>query len=283
VPYTRQASVGYERQIGTAMAASVDYIRNDLKDLYLRQDLNPALAPARPHGDGDAAESQLHRAVLEITNLGWANSNSLQFSLSSATRAAISTACLHAVEHVRQRAVAGVIDTIDDAGGHRSPSRDGEARTTQDRPHVLSLTGAAEIPKTGGLQLSGSFQYQSGTPFTLTDSTTDDNRNGQFEEPLPAGTYSGAASNVDAISVVNEGGFRGARGPDQMLLSLRGRYSFKLGGGRSLQAWVDVFNITNRANFNTPSSDRRDAATFLILRAVTNPTRTAQLNFRFSF
>ena len=59
---------------------------------------------------------------------------------------------------------------------------EGEARTTQDRPHVLSLTGAVEIPKTGGLQLSGSLQYQSGTPFTLTDSTTDDNRNGLFDD-----------------------------------------------------------------------------------------------------
>ena len=146
------------------------------------------------------------------------------------------------------------------------------------------MTGAAEIPKTGGLQLSGSFQYQSGAPFTLTDSTTDDNRNGLFtDNVLPAGTYSGAAGNPDAITVENEGGFRGARGPDQLLLSLRGRYSFKLGGGRSLQAWVDVFNLTNRANFNTPSSDRRDTATFLILRGVANPTRTAQLNFRFVF
>ena len=68
-----------------------------------------------------------------------------------------------------------------------------------------------------------------------------------------------------------------------MLMSIRGRYAFKLGGGRSLQAYVDVFNLTNRANFQTPNGDRRDTATFLILRAVNNPTRTAQLNFRFTF
>ena len=121
------------------------------------------------------------------------------------------------------------------------------------------------------------------SPFTLTDSTTDDNRNGQFEEPLPAGSYSGVASNPDAITLANNGGFRGARGPDQMLASVRARYAFKLGGGRSLQAWVDVFNVTNRANFTIPSSDRRDTATFLILRSVVNPTRTAQLNLRYSF
>jgi hypothetical protein len=80
-----------------------------------------------------------------------------------------------------------------------------------------------------------------------------------------------------------DGGMRGARGPGMFLLNVRARYAFKLGGNRSLQAWVDVFNLTDRANFNTPSSDRRSPSTFLILRSVVNPTRTAQLNFRYSF
>jgi hypothetical protein len=167
----------------------------------------------------------------------------------------------------------------------------GEARTTQDRPHVLSINGSAEVPKTKGLVVSGGFAYQSGTPFTLTDSTTDPDRNGEFQEPLPAGTYSGNSSNPDAITVVNKGGFRGARGPDQMLLNLRAGYRFRLGGGRALQAHIDVFNVTNRANFNNPTSttgnvtsaDRRDAATFLILRSVVSPTRTAQFNLKYSF
>ena len=92
-----------------------------------------------------------------------------------------------------------------------------------------------------------------------------------------------SGSRPDAITVENKGGFRGARGPDQLLASVRARYAFKAGGGRSLQAWVDVFNLTNRANFSTPTSDRRDTATFLILRTVVNPTRTAQLNLRYSF
>ena len=178
----------------------------------------------------------------------------------------------------------GVIDTVATQVLDNLNLEQGEARTTQDRPHVLSLSGAVEIPKTFGLQVSGSLQYQSGPPFTLTDSTTDDNRNGLFDDSiLPAGTYSGAAGNSDAITVENDGGFRGARGPNQFLTSLRARYAFKMPGNRSLQAWVDVFNVTNRANFNTPTGDRRDVATFLILRSVVNPTRTAQLNLRYTF
>ena len=286
VPYTRQASVGYERQFGTAMAASVDYIRNDLRDLYLRQDLNPGVrASTARTATVTRVNPNFTSSVREITNLGWANSDSLQFSLVKRYTRGYQYRVAYTLSKTFGNVPSpGVIDLADTQVLNDLHLELAEARTSQDRPHVLSLTGAAEIPKTGGLQLSGSFQYQSGAPFTLTDSTTDDNRNGLFtDNVLPAGTYSGAAGNADAITVENEGGFRGARGPDQMLLSVRGRYSFRLPGNRSLQAWVDVFNLTNRANFNTPSSDRRDTATFLILRGVANPTRTAQLNFRFTF
>ena len=286
VPFTRQASVGYEKQFGTAMAASVDYIRNDLKDLYILEDLNPATRTSTARTSGVTRPNpNFTQGVTEINNLGWANSNSLQFSLAKRYSRGYQYRVSYTLSDTFGNVASpgGTPDTSPTQVGTDLNLDEAEARTSQDRPHVLSMTGAVEVPKTGGLQLSGSFQYQSGTPFTLTDSNTDPNRNGQFEEPLPAGSYSGAASNSDAITVVNDGGFRGVRGPDQMLLSVRGRYSFKLSGNRALQAWVDVFNVTNRANFATPNGDRRDTATFLILRSVSNPTRTAQLNFRFTF
>jgi hypothetical protein len=135
------------------------------------------------------------------------------------------------------------------------------------------------VPHTKGLNLSGVWQYNSGTPFTITDSNTDPNRNGVFEEPLAAGSYSGAANNVNAITVENTGGFNGARGPDFSLASIRAQYQFKLpgSGNRRIRTYVDIFNVTNRANFNNPTADRRDAATFLILRSIRNggPSRTA--------
>ena len=286
VPYTRQASIGYERQLSGTMAASVDFIRNDLKELYLRQDLNPGLRDTtsrtstlrRVHADAFTSQ------VLEITNLGWANSNSLQVSLVKRQ----SRSHQYRVSYTFSRtygnvSAPGTIDTVSTQVLDDLNLEDGEARTSQDRPHVLSVQGSVEVPKTGGLVVSGGLQAQTGTPFTLTDSSTDPDRNGFFQEPLPAGTYSGAASNQDAITVENDGGFRGARGPGLFLLNLRAGYRIPLRGGRALQAHVDVFNVTNQANFNTPSSDRRNSATFLILRSVVNPTRTAQLNFRFLF
>jgi len=83
--------------------------------------------------------------------------------------------------------------------------------------------------------------------------------------------------------VENKGGMRGARGPGLFLLNMRAGYRFRMPGGHTLQAHVDIFNVTDHANFNTPTGDRRSAATFLILRSVVRPTRTAQLNIRYSF
>ena len=286
VPYTRQASIGYERQLTGTMAVSVDYIRNDLKDLYLRRDLNPGLR------DTTSRTATLRRvnaanftsSVLEITNLGWANSDSLQFSLVKRQSRNHQYRVAYTLSRTYGNVSApGTIDTISTQVLDDLNLEDGEARTSQDRPHVLSVQGSVEVPKTRGLVISGGLQAQSGTPFTLTDSSTDPDRNGSFQEPLPAGTYSGNASNADAITVENDGGFRGARGPWLMLLNMRAGYRFRLPRGQSLQAHIDVFNVTNRANFNTPSGDRRSAATFLILRSVVNPTRTAQINFKYTF
>ncbi len=80
VPYTRQESIGYERQFGATMAVSADYIRNDLKELYLRRDLNPGLrdTTSRTATLRRVAAANFTASVLEIANLGWANSDSLR-------------------------------------------------------------------------------------------------------------------------------------------------------------------------------------------------------------
>ena len=75
------------------------------------------------------------------------------------------------------------------------------------------------------------------------------------------------------------------RGPGYAQIDLRAGYRIRLRGGHTLDAFLDVFNLTNRANFANPSVDQRLPATFLRLLDVSDegPTRTAQLNFRFGF
>ena len=171
--------------------------------------------------------------MLEIGNYGWANTDSLLVSLSKR----FSHGYQYRLAYTLSRSFGntgnpGNIETITTQVGDQLNLEQGEARTAQDRPHVLSLSGSVEVPRTRGLIVSSGIAFQSGAPFTLTDRTTDPDRNGQFQEPLPAGTYSGAATNSDAYTVDYKGGFRGMRGPSSFLMNMRAGYRFRLRGGK---------------------------------------------------
>jgi hypothetical protein len=306
LPYAHQASVGFEKQLAGSIAVSADYVRANHRDLYMLQELNPGIRASTARTAAVTRiypTSRFNASVLELVNAGWFDYNALQASLQKRFSNHYQVRLSYTLARGRGTVGApGATDTIqtytaDPATGAIDYHLDDRVSLgDQDRPHILSLSGAVEVPHTGGLNLSGVWQYNSGTPFSLTDSTTDPDRNGVFQEPLPAGTYSytGTATNVDTITVENKGGYNGARGPNFSLASARAAYRFRLPGGtRRITAYVDVFNITNRANFNNPtlttggvtSADRRTADTFLVLRSIRNggPSRTAQFNVRYDF
>jgi Carboxypeptidase regulatory-like domain/TonB dependent receptor-like, beta-barrel/TonB-dependent Receptor Plug Domain len=285
LPYSRQATIGYEREVIRNVAVSADFVYVNHRDLYLNKDLNPGLATSTSRtAQLVRTDPNFTAAVLEITNLGWADYKALQLSVNKR----FSRGYSFRVSYTRSKGYGntpspGNIDTIDTQVLDQLNLEQREGPTSEDRPHVLSIDGSVLVPHTYGLTLSGVVQYNSGTPFTLTNSSTDPDRNGFFQEPLAAGTYTGTGS--DAYTVDYKGGVRGGRGPDYALLNMRAGWRIPLPQQRFLQVHVDVFNVTNRANFNTPSGDQRTATTFLILRSILNggPTRTAQLNFKYSF
>jgi hypothetical protein len=259
----------------------------------MRRDLNPGVrANTGRTATVTRIDPNFTAAVLEIGIYCWSDFDSLQISLNKRYSRGFNYRLAYTLSRTfGNTGNPGNIETITTQVLDQLNLAQGEARTFQDRPHVLSAGGSLEVPRTRGLIVSGGLSFQSGVPFTLTDSSTDANRNGQFEEPLAAGTYSGVTANDDAFTVETDGGVRGARGPSQFLLNARAGYRFKLPGGRMLQAHIDIFNVTNHANFNLPTSttgnvtsvDRRDTSTFLIYRSVSAPTRTAQFNVKYSF
>jgi len=89
-----------------------------------------------------------------------------------------------------------------------------------DRRHILSLNGRTEVPKTKGLTLSSTLRWMSGAPFTIFDSNTDVDQNGELVDPLPAGTYSGTAVNA-MTDVESKGGRNGAIGPYYFQIDVR--------------------------------------------------------------
>ena len=67
-------------------------------------------------------------------------------------------------------------------------------------------------------------------------------------------------------------------------LDMRFGYRLRRGATRTLDLFADVFNVTNRANFENPTGDRRltDFLNLTTLRAGAVPT-TLQLGARFEF
>jgi hypothetical protein len=299
--WSRQYSLGYERQIGATLGVGVDFIRSEQRAQLVLKDLNPGIR------NTTVATSQLVRntplvgapgefvaRVETLVNDGWINYNTVQVSMTQRQRAGFSGRVSYAYSRGRGNVSTGQADiAISQVLGDLGLQND-EGPTNVDRPHILSVAGTYEVPKTRGLRVSGVYQVRSGTPFTLIDSTNDLNRNGQTQdEYLPAGSYRG--NGVDAMEVDYEGGRNGARGPAYASLDFRAGYVFRLPGGRTLNAFVDMFNATNEPNFASPvnvtantgnvnASDRRLAPTFLNLTSLVNGvTRTFQLNMRLGF
>jgi len=288
--WSRQYSIGYERQIGATLGVGVDYIRSEQRAQFVLKDLNPGLR------DTTTATSTLRRlyplvgAVGEfaarvdtIVNGGWIDYNTLQLSVTKRQSAGFSARASYAYSRGRGNLATGQADTANSQVlGDLNLDND-IGPTNVDRPHILSLAASYDVPRTRGLKVSGVFQARSGTPFTLIDSTFDLDRNGlTANEYLPAGTYSG--NGADAMTVDYKGGRNGGRGPGYASLDMRAGYAFRLAGGRTLNAFVDIFNATNEPNFANPGGDRRASATFLNLTSLVNGVaRTFQLNVRFGF
>jgi hypothetical protein len=295
--YSRQYSLGYERQIGNSFGVSVDFIRSEQRGQYILKELNPGVR-STPLATGTVTRTNplvgsvgdWAASVVTVTNDGEINYNTVQVGATKRYANRWQGRISYAYSRGRgntpdgQAVLTQPSQFLDDL---RLDTEEGP--TNVDRPHILTVSGSFDVPRTGGLKLSAVYSARSGTPYSLVDTTFDHDQNAlTTNEYLPAGTYSGVGP--DSITVDYKGGRNGARGPNYQRLDFRAGYRFRLGGGRTLDAFFDLFNATNEPNFANPntannSSDRRVPATFAKLTQVIDgsPTRTAQLNFRFGF
>lgn len=288
--WSRQYSVGYERQFGQTLGIGVDFIRSEQRAQYVLKDLNPGLR------DTTTATSTLRRlyplvgAVGEfaarvdtLVNAGEINYNTVQVSVTQRARGGFSGRASYAYSRGRGNVATGQADTANSQILDDLNLDNDQGPTNVDRPHIFSLAGSYDVPRTKGLRVSAVFQARSGTPFTLVDTTFDLDRNGlTANEYLPAGTYRG--NGQYAYEVDYKGGRNGGRGPGYASLDVRAGYVFRFPGGRTLNVFVDAFNATNEPNFANPPGDRRATATFLNLNSLVNGVaRTFQLNARLGF
>ena len=295
-PYAHQLTAGYVRELAASLALHVDYVRIMNRDMFLSRNLLPMLRADTTRtgaiqrldafglfGD-DAANYRQQVWVFE--NNGESDYNALNLQLekryanqwSGRVSYSLSKSTGTATDQADRNTDQFLTDMRLDA--RRGP-------TGVDRRHILSVASRIEVPKTGGMTLATTARYMTGSPFTIYNSNVDVNRNGQLDDPVPAGTYSGVGQNA-LTDVEYAGGRNGAYGPDYFQVDLRAGWRRRI-QSRTLEAFVDIFNVTNRTNFDNPTvaaADQRTPGTFLVLtnlRGGSGFPRQVQFGMRLAF
>jgi hypothetical protein len=136
------------------------------------------------------------------------------------------------------------------------------------------------VPRTGGLNVSWVVRALSGSPFSLSNSLIDPDRNGSQSEPLAAGDYSGTATGADLYTVKGYKSQRnGAYGPGFLNADMRFGYRFGLPSSRRIEVNVDLFNLTNHVNFGNPSGNQGAPTSFLVLNTYSTSYAPRKLQF----
>jgi hypothetical protein len=284
IPYTHQITLGYERQFGTSMSASADYVHAMGRDQFMSFDLNAGLRVDTSRTGTIVRPDQRYRnqQIVERINAGETDYDALQVQVEKRFNRGYSWRVAYTLSNSRGNTSANGIpqsnfQLLDDMQLDLN-----EGPTDFDRRHNLVLSGQLLVPNTGGLNVSWVARALSGLPFTIQDTSFDPDRNGILFDPIESGGYTGNGD--DAYTADNDGGRNGAYGPGFFQLDLRLGWRLRFLGQRTLDVSADIFNVTNRANFANPSGDRR-LSNFLLLTTLRDGgvPRTVQLGVRFAF
>ena len=295
-PYFHQGSIGYEREIFRGVSVSADYVKMHGTDMFLNPDLNigrrrttarNATVDRNVNAFGILDEPYVGTVRLLTTEHGYSDYDSLQMTAEKRYANNWSLRMSYALGYSRGIS-GGQGSTPSDQVGADLNLEVMEGPASEDRTHNFMMSGRMEIPKTKGLTVSGTFRAISGSPFTIQDDTLDVNQNGLLFEPLPAGTYNPFpdAGEHTMRDVENEGGRNGARGPGFMQIDLRLGYRARLGAARTLDIFMDAFNVTDHVNFTNPNGNARQRSEFLRFASLFGASgfpRQFQFGARFGF
>jgi hypothetical protein len=271
--------------MGPHLSVSADYVHAFGRDQFMTLDLNPGVrVDTTRTGRIVRQDPAFVSSVFTRVNTGRTDYDALQLQVERRWAGSHRFRVSYTLSHSRGNTGGVTVPAVPASPFQYLDDMRLEANqgpTDTDLRHNLVLSGSAVVPRTGGLTVGAVVRALSGKPFTLLDTNVDADRNGVLFDPLPPGTYSGTGPN--AFTVENAGGRNGARGPGFFQADVRLGYRFRM-GQRRLEGFAEVFNLTNRANFELAAADRRstDFLTYTALRAGAVP-RTGQVGVRFTF
>lgn len=314
MPYVRSASIGLQRELTPTMVLTVDYIHQDAENQLVQVALNPGtrattdsasaltrrfstLSQVFQHGFTPVDTSLFSNLPFEAARAsdvrtrlseGRADYDALQVSLDRRFSRGVQFKSSYTLARGRGNTGGGGVPTVNFQLLDDLRLDANEGPTDFARRHNFVLSALWEVPKTRGLMVSTIIRALAGTPFTILDSRVDADQNGINFDPLPAGTYTGSRifPNGETITMAfeNDGGRNGAVGPGFFGIDLRLAYRYEFAERVRAGFTFEVFNLTNRTNFN-PVSGNFSLGTnpnFLVPTGAM-PPRTLQLGVRVSF
>ena len=291
-----QINAGVEREIMRNTAVTVDYVGSRGHDQTGRLDINePRLlangqigrpGPAVFDPDGTripaSARGANFQRVLEYTTSNVFNSdyNALEVSLDRRLANRWSGRLSYTLSRARDVAAvsAGGFGIVNKRVNDDLNPRLDYGLATFDNRHSLTAGGTWNAWR--GLGLGATFRYYSGNPVNET-AGTDTNRDrdntdrpvkGRDDATLPI------ASPLDAYGMAIRNGIKGT---DKMLLDLRLQYIHRMEGENTIGFFWEIYNATNRVNFDNPIGNRR--STDFLKSIVADEARSMQIGLRYTF
>jgi hypothetical protein len=155
-PYSQQLSIGYQRQLGASMSVTADYIHASNRAQYLQRDLNPGLRRTTARtATIDRVDPNYVQSVFQVGNFGWMDYDALQAQFDKRFGRGYSFRASYTLSRGYGNGNPGTSENITTQLLDDLRLEDNEGPTAQDRPHSLSLNGTMDVPRLGGLKISG--------------------------------------------------------------------------------------------------------------------------------
>jgi hypothetical protein len=273
IPWSYQGSIGVAQQLGTMVAVDADYAyigtRGDKSTTNINLSYNPATGANYPFTDISRRPYPDWGQVGMFLNGGYSNYHALQ------------TAVTKRLQHGWQAQATYTLGFSKDASAvptqglapvpfKLAPDLGGEyTYAVNDQRHRAVFNGIWQLKY--GFQLSGLYLYGSGQRFAT--SWGGDLRN----QSITSGRLRPDGTIVPRNSFVGSPVHR---------VDLRFQRRFALGGARSIDGIIEVFNAFNHANFGSYTTQQSVGTRYgqpTQNNNVAYQPRTAQLGFRFAF